>query len=67
MELMIYVVCMGDIRNAYSLWLASLAGSDNLEGLVISGMIILKYVLDKQLDNVGLIHLAQDMGPNMML
>jgi hypothetical protein len=40
---------------------------DSLESLVISGMMILKYILDKLSGCVGLIHLAEDTDANMLL
>jgi hypothetical protein len=38
---------------------------DILESLVINGMMILNYILDKWSSCVGLIHLAEDTDANM--
>jgi hypothetical protein len=38
---------MGEMRNAYKIWLESLKGRDHSEVLGVDGRIILKWTLDK--------------------
>lgn len=40
---------------------------DILESLVINGMMVLKYILDKWSSCVGLIHPAEDPDTNVLL
>jgi hypothetical protein len=38
---------MGEMRNAYKIWLESLTGRDHLEDLSIDEKIVLKWILGK--------------------
>jgi hypothetical protein len=42
-----HVAHMGEMRNAYKIWLENLKGRDHLEDLGVDGRIILEWILGK--------------------
>jgi hypothetical protein len=42
-----FVACMGEIRNAYRIWLGSLKRSNHAEDLGVHGKIKLEWILGK--------------------
>jgi hypothetical protein len=42
-----YVARMGNMRNAYKIWLKSLKGRDHSEDLGVDGKVILELILGK--------------------